>query len=323
MSRCPAILILAFNRPGAAAQLARALSAVKPPRVYVALDGPRADAPDDVERCEQVREILSSLPWEHELHALIRESNLGCGPAVASGIDWFFEHEREGVILEDDVLAHPSMFPFMGELLERYRDEQRVMHISGSNYAGVRPQASYFFSRYVCIWGWATWRRAWRHFKPDISDWRRAPSVLRAPGLDWRTRRYLAFAFGRAGAGLGNWDYQWKYAVMRNGLAITPSVNLSVTTGFGPEATGLRQQARVPALCQIPETLVHPPSVAVDPELDHALFAEQLARGRWYWEASRLILPSPRLYHLTGRLARATAVAARRAARGGGVPGGC
>ena len=312
MPHCPPVLIIAFNRPHAVTQLAQALAVVKPSRVYVAVDGPRGQMPEDAARCEQVRSILGSLPWEHELHTLFREVNLGCGPAVSGAIDWFFEHEPEGIVLEDDVLPHPSMFPFMAEMLDRYRDDDRAMHISGSNYAGAQAPGGYFFSRYVAIWGWATWRRAWQHFSLDISDWRKPPSVLNKPGLDWRTRRYLAFAFGRAEHGLGNWDYQWKYTVMRHGLAITPNSNLAVTTVFGEEATGLRQHGHIPELEPMQARLTHPATVDVDPALEHEMFHEQLARGAWYWETSRLLVPSPQLYHRFGTIVRG---AARRVSR--------
>ena len=300
----PAVLILAFNRPDAVAQLVDALTPVQPPLVYAAVDGPRPDHPDDASRCAAVREVLDALPWRPQLRTLYRERNLGCGPAVADAISWFFKNESEGVILEDDILPSPDMFRFMAELLERYRDEERVMHISASNYAGVKdPAADYFFSQYVAIWGWATWRRAWQHYEFDISSWRRGPDVLRQDGLSWRTRRYLAFAFDRAAAGLGNWDYQWKYAVMRNGLAITPCRNLAVTTGFGADATNLRgaSPSALPQLEEMPAPLRHPGKVAARAELDRALFSEQLARGSLPKEMVRWAVPSPRILHIGRR----------------------
>lgn len=312
MPPCPPVLIIAFNRPQATIQLAKALTAVEPSRVYVAVDGPREHVPEDTERCEEVRSILGSLPWAHELHTLYRVANLGCGPAVAGAIDWFFEHEPEGIVLEDDVLPHESMFPFMAEMLDRYRDDDRVMHVSACNYAGAHAPGGYFFSRYVSVWGWASWRRAWQHFSLDISDWRHPPSVLDKPGLDWRTRRYLAFAFGRAATGLGNWDYQWKYTVMRHGLAITPNANLAVTTGFGDEATNLRTQGLIPQLESMPAILTPSATVEVDPALEHAMFHEQLARGAWYWEASRLLVPSPQIYQRVGKIVRGAARQMRR-----------
>src|SRR5437764_13198724 len=144
----PALLLLGFNRPGSTEQLVKALSTMAPPVVYAAADGPRPNVPDDANRCRDVRSILSSLPWEHELHTLYRDENLGCGVAVSGALDWFFAHETEGVILEDDILPHPSMYPFMAEMLARYRDDDRVMHVSASNYARVQATTDYFFSRY-------------------------------------------------------------------------------------------------------------------------------------------------------------------------------
>src|SRR5438270_3901585 len=131
----PAVLLLAFNRPRPTRQLVEALAPVAPPLVYAAADGPRSGVVEDQERCDQVRSILSSLPWEHELRTLYRDENLGCGVAVSQALDWFFANETEGVILEDDIVPHPSMYGFMAQMLERYRHDDRVMHVSATNYA--------------------------------------------------------------------------------------------------------------------------------------------------------------------------------------------
>src|SRR5439155_8368491 len=122
-----------------------------------------------------------------------------------------------------------------------------------------------------------------------------------------------AFSFDRAAAGLGNWDYQWKYAVMRHGFAVTPSRNLAITTGFGDEATNLRSRPDlIPALEEMPAVLRHPDSVEPDAELDRELFAEQLSRGSFPREVARWVVSSPRLYHGCGRLVRAAASLGRR-----------
>jgi hypothetical protein len=311
----PAVLVLAFNRPSATLQLIDALKPVAPRVVYAAVDGPRVGVADDERRCDEVRHLLNTLPWPHALRTLYREQNLGCGPAVAGAIDWFFGEEPEGVILEDDILPHPSMYRFFAEMLARYREDERVMHVSATNYAGARGDADYFFSRYVSIWGWATWRRAWTRYSFDLSGWRDGPDVLHHPGVEWRARRHLAFQFDRAAIGLGTWDFQWMYAVMRYGLAITPSRNLAVTTGFGADATSLRSvPQKRPQLQEMPLELMHPSSVEADADLDRRLFAEQLSRASFAWELSRYVVPSPRLYHSLGRVVRWAASTGRRLA---------
>ena len=141
----------------------------QPPRLYVAADGPRTDRPDERALAEATRSlVVDNIDWDCEVKTLFREKNLGLKNAVSSAIDWFFEHEEQGIILEDDCLADPSFFGFCEELLDRYRDDDRVMHIGGNCFLPeLEMEDSYFFSRFPHIWGWATWRDAWEHWSSD------------------------------------------------------------------------------------------------------------------------------------------------------------
>ena len=212
--------------------------------MYVAADGPRPDRPGEKHRSEEVRKIATSVDWPCEVRTLFREQNLGCKTAVSGGITWFFEHEDEGVILEDDVLPDPSFFAFCDELLERYRNDPRIMMISGSYFHGRHADsaASYFFSRYTHIWGWATWRRAWDHYDPDMTQW---PSLRETDFLDracdgdedcaahWR-QIFDAVHHGM----IDTWDYQWLFTSFHeSGLSVLPTKNLTRNIGFSGDAT--------------------------------------------------------------------------------------
>ncbi len=160
------VLFLVFNRPDSTRKVFDAIRSARPPKLYITADGPRPDRPAEAKLCSEVRAIASAVDWPCEVKTLFRESNLGCKAGVSSGITWFFSHEDEGIILEDDVLPVPTFFNFCDEMLERYRDDARVSMISGCNLISnhFSPKQSYFFSRYNLIWGWATWRRAWQHY---------------------------------------------------------------------------------------------------------------------------------------------------------------
>jgi cephalosporin hydroxylase len=237
-----AILFLIFNRPGLTSRVFETIRAARPPRLYVAADGPREGVPQDNELCRQARTITESVDWPCTVSRLYAGKNLGCKLGCSSAISWFFEHEAEGIILEDDVLADPSFFGFCSELLERYRDDERIMHIAGNNfqYGRQRGDGSYYFSLYNHIWGWASWRRAWRHFDLDL---KRLPAylvedrigeVLERP----EARRFWLYQFVLSHSGeIVGWDYQWTFAIWeRGGLAILPNVNLTANIGFGPQA---------------------------------------------------------------------------------------
>lgn len=168
-----AVLFLVFNRPDTTRKVFEAIRAAKPQRLYVAADGPRMGSACEAGCCAEVRRIVTDVDWLCDVKFLFREQNLGCKMGPYSGISWFFEHEEEGIIIEDDILPLPSFFPYCDELLERYRDDERVGLISGSNiiYKHYRIQDSYFFSQYSLIWGWASWRRAWQTYDIHMHQW--------------------------------------------------------------------------------------------------------------------------------------------------------
>ncbi|MEM6914612.1 MAG: glycosyltransferase family 2 protein, partial [Pseudomonadota bacterium] len=128
------VLFLIFNRPDTTERVFDAIRAARPKRLYVAADGARSDRKGEAAKVDQAREIASQVDWDCDLTTWFRDENLGCRYGPTSGIDWFFEHETEGIILEDDCLPDPSFFAYCDELLAHYRDEPRVMAVCGSSY---------------------------------------------------------------------------------------------------------------------------------------------------------------------------------------------
>jgi len=272
------VLFLVFNRPYTTAQGFEAIREARPPRLYVAADGPRKDRPGEKERCEQVRGIATAVDWPCELKTLFRDDNLGCGIAVSTAIDWFFENEPEGIILEDDCLPHHSFFPFSEELLERYREEDRVMVISGDYFHGqaYEPEHSYFFSRFPHCWGWASWRRAWQSYDHAMAQWpglRESEWLIRVGGGHRDFWAYWTQVFDATHAGdIDTWDYQWTFSCWtQNGLTILPSKNLVKNSGFGEGATHAPDDggwiAQLP-LEKMEFPLVHPENILRDKVAD-------------------------------------------------------
>lgn len=240
---CPAILFLIFNRPHTTRRVFEAIRQARPRRLYVAADGPRADREGEAEKVAQVREIATQVDWPCEVKTLFREKNLGCKMAVSSAITWFFEHEEQGIILEDDCLPHPDFFRFCEELLDYYADDDRVWVITGNNFQDgqLRGNASYYFSKYNHCWGWASWQRAWEKYEVDISFW---PDWKKS--VDWHKkipdpieRSYWQRIFDQVYLGkINTWDYQWTATVWYyEGLTAIPNVNLVSNIGFGVDAT--------------------------------------------------------------------------------------
>ena len=287
------IVLMIFNRPAVIQQVFNEIRKISPAKLFVIADGPRRGMEDDVEQCAAARKILEQVDWECQVLKNYADVNLGCKLRVASGLDWVFSLVEEAIILEDDCLPHPTFFPFCQELLEGYRDDKRIMTISGNNfqYGQRRTTDSYYFSRYPHVWGWATWRRAWKCYDVDMNLW---PAVRAGRWLfdilgsrradvkngqchfdvmaSMKAIEYWYKIFDSTYEGkINTWDYQLVFASwLQNGLNIMPNVNLVSNIGFGADAT----HTKVPGRCAnmpvkaVVFPLQHPPFIIRDAAAD-------------------------------------------------------
>jgi hypothetical protein len=207
-------------------------------------DGPRASHPGDDQLCRQVRSIISDIDWPCEVLSNFAHSNLGCEERVVSGLNWAFDEVEEAIILEDDCLPQQTFFPFCQELLARYRNDTRISAISGTNVVApcASMEYSYYFSRLGGIWGWASWRSAWRRYDRYLDSWEavKKNNLLREIFDRGPEAEYWAWIFDAMHNRTGpkTWDYQWFYTILINNmLSIVPSVNLVKNIGFGRHAT--------------------------------------------------------------------------------------
>jgi hypothetical protein len=234
------VLFLVFNRPDVTARVFEAIRAAKPPRLYVAADGPRLDRVGEKEKVDQVRLIATQVDWECEIQTLFRDQNLGCGKAVSQAITWFFENEEMGIIFEDDCLPDFSFFRFCDELLIKYKDDEHVHHIGGTNpLSNIETCNKYYFSRYNRIWGWASWSSSWSNFDLEMKRW---PSLKNDKFLNGifnpGVAEHFSILFEKTyNGGIDTWDYQWLLSRLQLGGAIVPSVNLVANIGFGADST--------------------------------------------------------------------------------------
>jgi len=236
-----AVLFLIFNRPGTTQKVFEEIRKARPSKLFISADGPRTGVSSDGDLCRAARDVVKQVDWECELYTNFRDTNLGCKIAVSSAINWFFENVEEGIILEDDCVPSQSFFWFCQELLDWYRDDERIMEISGCNFqfGRQRGDGSYYFSRLNDVWGWATWKRAWEHYDIEMKSFPRfgEGNQLRNYFEDEEVIEWLMSYFQEAFEGVSNvWSSQWTYGICaQNGLTIVPNVNLVSNIGFGRE----------------------------------------------------------------------------------------
>ncbi|MCP2500538.1 MAG: glycosyltransferase family 2 protein [Deltaproteobacteria bacterium] len=274
---CKPVAFLVFNRPDTTARVFEAIRQARPPRLLVVADGPRGDKPGEAERCDAVRRIIDWVDWPCEVLKNYSDTNLGCKNRVSSGLDWVFETVEEAIILEDDCLPHPTFFRFCEELLDRYRDDERVAQIGGANFqfGKKRTPYSYYFSVFNHIWGWATWRRVWRSYDLDMTRWPeiRDSKWLRDFSTDTSGMEFWYRYFQKAYQGeIDTWDYQWAFSCwLQRRLTVLPNINLVSNIGFLQDATHTKSSRS--RLGNIPTEplqfpLIHPPYIARNVEAD-------------------------------------------------------
>jgi len=233
------ILFIIFNRLDTTLLVLEQIKQVRPNRLYITADGPRATVPGEDLKCMATREaVLAAIDWDCEIKTLFRAENLGPKEAISSAISWFFDHEEEGIILEHDCLPAKSFFRFCDVLLERYRFDTRIFLISGSNLSRQKwSDASYYFSQLSNAWGWAIWKRSWIGYDKDLTGYTEA-EVREQLGkffddpfiIDCWVRNFVLLNSGQ----INTWDYQMTFKhFFSHCLNIAPNNNLVSNIGFG------------------------------------------------------------------------------------------
>lgn len=274
MTQTP-ILFLIFNRPDTTKKVFETIRKNKPTHLYIAADGPRSYKAGEMEKCKITRQLTEKIDWQCNVERLYRDENLGCKKAVSSAIDWFFENEDQGIILEDDCLPHNDFFKYAGILLKRYKDDQKIFSISGDNFIPHSDKVlneSYYFTKYPHCWGWATWKRAWDKYDVEMKSWRKTKNSenFRSIFSSKLEYYYWRFLLDRLYKGkIDTWDYQWAYTLFVNGgLSINPKSNLVENIGFGKDSTHTKLHNFGDKRTSIEFPLRHPQQIAINAKLD-------------------------------------------------------
>ena len=241
------VAFVIFNRPDCVAKSFAAIRNVKPQKLFIIADGPRVDHPDDLRLCNECREIVENIDWECEVQRNYSDVNLGCGKRPATGLSWVFENVDRAIILEDDCVPSKSFFLFCQEMLEKYKDDERIFSVSGMNFDLKSDNgADYYFSQMFNTWGWATWRRVWQHYDYKI---KRFPKFREKNQLlplivvqEFADYWYRCFEEVYSGKLISAWDYQFVFlSFLNKGVHIYPQKNLVTYIGFNDMATHCKE----------------------------------------------------------------------------------
>ncbi|MGL4865378.1 MAG: hypothetical protein ACRC3I_10450 [Cetobacterium sp.] len=296
------ILFIVFNRMEITQKSFEKIKKIKPSKLYISSDGPREEIKDENEKVQRVREyILENIDWDCDVATLFQDTNKGCGPNVYQSINWIFKYEEYAIILEDDCVAEKTFFYFVQALLKKYKNDDRVGMISGSNHLSkkIKLDESYLFSNFKNCWGWATWKRAWKNMDYEMT-WKNKnyKNVLNNMGNDKFINKYWKYRINLISTNrVSAWDWQWYFSLAsQNQLTIYPKINLISNIGFGENATHTKSKPKIEYIetLDIEFPLKHPEIICPNTEFE-IIYSKKMKsipekiRQKIPWELKRIL----------------------------------
>lgn len=271
-----AVLLITFNRLDYVKETLKAISVARPPRIYLASDGPRPHKVGEDKIVQEVRDyMLSHINWPCEIHTRFLGTNSGgCKYGVSGAVSWFFNNEPEGIILEDDCVADPTFFTFCEELLEKYRENKKIWHIAGDAPIETDISASYYFAKIQHCWGWASWADRWQYFSLDVSNYgeKEIQKFSKTPIVQEYWRGILTDLKNNL---IDTWDYQWTLHILANdGMCINPAHNLISNIGEqGVHYNGTTNELLKPTISI--SALKHPKKIKLNEKLINQIYSDK------------------------------------------------
>lgn len=275
----------------------KTLAQVCPQKLYVIADGPRNHVPTDRKKTEETRKAVEEgVTWDCEVIKIYAETNLSGPVRVPSAFDEIFSKEEQVIILEDDCIPDLSFFQFVDELLDQYKDDDRVGTVCGYNLefnafgSPIENQrkSSYFFSKYPASWGWATWRRVWEKFDHDLKDYEKLKEEKYFDEIFHTTRTYNFWMtkfeklFRKE---IRNWDYKLSYVLIKEKLlSIIPNNTLVHNVGLDGSGANYskaeKNYVNLKHSRKVEFPLIHPtwvePDIAYDKRVANHFFSSGL-----------------------------------------------
>ncbi len=249
MGAPPAALVIGFNRPDKLKECLIAIVQSGITELYVSLDAPRRDFKLDKELCRICLEVVEEFRYSFSrLNIKVNEINLGCKFGPIAAIDWFFQHEEFGIIIEDDILVTSEFLDYVSS--NRNLEFEGYWHLNGwSMFSEYYKFDESYSSCFPMVWGWATWRSCWQQL--DLRIPAEFIEIFRGENLVPGSEKIAGFndfwfeIFCNAEKS-DAWDYYWVSTIWRNkGLILSPPFALTKNIGFDESATHTKKSNRI------------------------------------------------------------------------------
>jgi tetratricopeptide (TPR) repeat protein len=272
--------VVTYNRPWHTQQVLNALKDQGIQKLYLFSDAPRVQ--EDKEKVSQVRELLRSVDWA-DVELVERETNYGLARSVTGAANHVFAKHDRILVLEDDVVPFPGLFPFVEKSLDKYETNPRVTGISG--YSIRQPEEirsrypfdAYFFPR-ISSQGWATWKSRWNRFDPDL---KRLTERAAQANLDITIGGTdLVRNLSQALNGRDVWTMNWVLSAMLDeGVTLYPTESQIRNVGMDGSGmnSGTTSRFNVDDPTRMPDRI--PDEIFIDPDLAATFYSYYDLKG--------------------------------------------
>jgi hypothetical protein len=252
------ILITGYNRPDLLKRSLEKLAEIGAKNVYIAIDGAKYGNEKDSKLVRECKKLSLEAKRRGNYQSKFAQRNQGCKNGMISAIDWFFEHETSGIILEDDIEFDLRFIEYCQKGLQFYEKDLLIGSLSGFNPIPPFDKVNRIYHRvdayttsYPFLWGWATWKNRWDRFYRDLNNWEAFYSKknLRIAGGKTEEAHWTLRFDNSASNKVDTWDYGWVLACFKNNWKnVIPKENLIMNIGFGENATHTKSFRLVPQI---------------------------------------------------------------------------
>jgi hypothetical protein len=210
----------------------------------------------------EVRDFIHTVDGFKHVEVVERKSNMGLANSIIDGVSRLVKEYGKIIVFEDDLISSMYTLQYFNDALNRYQNEERVMHIGAYMYPLKEENLpETFFYRAATSWGWATWDRAWKSFEPDIDliisrfdQEKKYQFSIDGTMNFWK--QIQEFKSGKN----NSWAIRWYASIfLRGGLTLNPSKSL--INNIGHDGTGIHS-----GMNDIYHVIINPQAIKTFPE---------------------------------------------------------